>query len=211
VYRDFVVTSRLSDRYAQPTRFAAVFVIVAALAGCGGAKSPVNGTAADGMSEFAREVLSDGTVTNAEIEDSRARTISCIESEGFSASFVAQDDRVSSLEVDSGTPEPGESEADFETRFDNTIERCRGEFLDQVEAAWLQETAPSEEELRAAFAALQQCVEPYVAVLSADADGLAPLFAALDDPSTPDDARTTMAACYSDYTVAAASGDETSG
>lgn len=157
------------------------------------------------LSEMSAEALSDGTVTRAEIEAARQRTVECLTSDGFAAEFLPQDDRVSLLSVDSGPPAAGEDDADFEQRFDTTVEGCKTQHLNAVDSAWLRETAPSEEEQRQALSAMQDCVEPFnISVPSADPSSMTALFERLDNPATPQAELDTLDECFRVFALATA-------
>ncbi len=179
----------------------------ASLVGCGGKSSPASQPVTT-ISDYASTVLADGTVTRTEIEAARADTLGCLSAEGFSATFTARDERVSNLEVDSGSPAPGESDSEFEQRFDQTIAECTSTYLTAIDVAWLRATAPSEEERLAAFNTLQQCIEPYdVVVAGTDAKDLVDLLERIDSATTPADQRTALAECYGTYSLATATGE----
>ena len=179
---------------------------VASLTGCG-AKSPAS-SPVNTVSGYASAALADGTVTRAEVEAARGETVKCLSSEGFAASFVIQDDRVSTLEVDSGAPGPGESDTDFEQRFDSTIETCKSTYLNAIDTAWLRDTAPSEEEVRAAFTTMNQCLEEYSIVVTDTApESFGPLLDRIDSASTPDVERNGLVECFSTYSLATATSE----
>lgn len=182
-------------------------VLVLAFAGCAPTIYPAPIPWED-LSEFERGVLEDGTVTRAELDDARRQTILCVESEGFSAYFEHHDSRLSVFGVDSGPPGPGETADEFEARFDDTIDNCKETYLTAINRAWLRQTAPSEEERRAALRTLQICVEPYgVQVPSGDAEGLRELFARIDKATAENPVeRDTLVNCIQDYSVATATG-----
>jgi hypothetical protein len=160
------------------------------------------------LSDEARQAMSDGVVTRAEIEGARARTIACFAAEGFRASFIREDDRVSTLNAFSGLPKPGETEAVAQARFNAVTSHCTSEFLDPVDMAWLRSEAPSDDELRAAWTAVQQCVGPFgLDVVSPDAKGLADALRKIDDPTAPEAEVVGIKECLSTYAVATASGE----
>jgi hypothetical protein len=160
------------------------------------------------MSSYATEVLADGVVTRLEIDAARSQTLTCLAAEGFAAEFTAQDDRLSDLQATSGAPQPGESESALEQRFDSAISRCTGQYLYPVNAAWLQNTAPSEQERMAALVALRECVQPLeIAIPDAEPETLRGVFVRIDDPTLRQDQQTILKGCLTRYAVATATGE----
>lgn len=186
---------------------AALGLLALVLTGCASSASSSSYLAED-LSEFEHSVLDDGRVTRDELDDARRRTVLCLEAEGFSAAFQHLNDRVSALEVDSGAPGPSETDVQFEARFDSTISDCSETYLNDIDVAWLQQTAPSEEERRAALDVLQRCVEPYgIQVPAADAEGLKDLFNRIDSATAASTAeRDALVTCFQDYSLASATG-----
>lgn len=162
-----------------------------------------------GLSDYEVAAFADGTISRAEVDEARFAIVGCVEQEGFVAFFEPLDDRVSILTVESGAPRAGESNTEFEERFDDTIEACRTTYLDDIESAWLDQTAPSEEERLKSLAELRSCVAEYgVLVLDASEDGFRELFARIDAAVEQglDEERNALVACLNIYNLATSEG-----
>ena len=159
------------------------------------------------LSDFAIQVLSDGQIERVELEEAKERTIVCVEAEGFEAWFESEDNRVNHLVIE-GSPNPGESEEEFDKRFEGSNNECKALYWTPIDKVWLKQSEPSEEEVQAAFITLKECVKPFgVEVSSSDSEGLRPLLERLNDSDVGEEENRELSKCFSSFSLATATAE----
>ena len=160
------------------------------------------------LSEYSKGILEDGEVTRAEVDEARQRTVSCIELEGYSAEFIAENDRISLLSIEAELPDDEEEQKAFEEKMASVEAECKTEFLNDIEKVWLINTQPSEEETAAAFNELKECAATYDITLDAPTpESILPLLEHIDDQNTEPEEREELSTCFNKYSLATATGE----
>lgn len=133
------------------------------------APTPSTSTTPEEIPEFQRALLEDG-VTFDEYESAVLAAVACLEANGIEVYGPYRNDQLPrgrkiyapgydpSLTYSFGWTLPDTASSDLQDAADAVYDDCVAEYLDHVEAAWSDVTAPTEEELDRAYEDLVACL-----------------------------------------------------